>query len=146
MAALLSSASPTQRGGAHKRYCPPHPISAAEQRAVFNNYVYEFFVTRNITKAFEIVDPSYIQHNPSLPDGPQAAIDFLTPIMPSQNITVVHTALQDNIGYIHWKDQGLNPRTTAIVDILRFEGGCIMEHWDVIQEVPANAVSSHPLF
>ena len=34
----------------------------------------------------------------------------------------------------------------AVVDIFRTDGRAILEHWDVLMEVPANPVNTNPLF
>jgi len=33
-----------------------------------------------------------------------------------------------------------------VADIYRFEDGRIVEHWDVLQQMPAHPVHDHPLF
>ena len=41
----------------------------------------------------------------------------------------------------HRGDPGL-----AVVDIFRVEGELIVEHWDVLMEVPATPVNTLPMF
>ena len=60
----------------------------------------------------------------------------------------IHRAFVDGdfvVCHVHVKrhpaDAGL-----AVVDIFRTDGTAILEHWDVLMEVPANPVNTNPLF
>ncbi|HEX5914107.1 MAG TPA: nuclear transport factor 2 family protein, partial [Rubrobacter sp.] len=37
-------------------------------------------------------------------------------------------------------------RGTAVADFFRLEDGKVVEHWDVLQEVPESAANEHPMF
>jgi predicted SnoaL-like aldol condensation-catalyzing enzyme len=94
--------------------------------------------------------PRYVQHNPLVPDGPEAFVAFVTGfttqfpelrlevkrIVAEGDVVVTHSLLRTSPG-----DRG-----TAAADICRLEGGRIVEHWDVLQPVPEGAANAHPMF
>ncbi len=94
--------------------------------------------------------PHYRQHNPSAADGPvpfvsivkwfaQTYPDFrveLKRIIAEGNDVVMHSHLIRETG-----DRGV-----AVVDIFRLEGGKIVEHWDVLQDVPETAANDNTMF
>ncbi|KAL0936161.1 snoal-like polyketide cyclase family protein [Colletotrichum truncatum] len=130
--------------------CPPRSVSSSEQRAIFNDFVKDFYVEKNTTKALlNHMTEDYIQHNPRVLSGRQSSVDFLATLVTPDgvNMTIIHNSFDNNIGYIHYRLDTLGaPQPTAIVDVFRFEGSCIMEHWDVIQDRPANATNPLAMF
>ncbi|QDS69154.1 hypothetical protein FKW77_010498 [Venturia effusa] len=120
-------------------YCPPQPATNSEQTAIFNEFLQTFLVEKDPKTAFmRHVAEKYIQHNPMALSGRQTAIDILATFIPLSNFTILRTAVQNGIGFVHYKSVtgGGGPTggevTSSIVDILRFEGTCIVEHWDVM--------------
>lgn len=96
------------------------------------------------------IPPDYIQHSSLAPPGRDALKDFLRKVRaesPDARQTI-HRAFVDGdhvVVHLHverWPgDPGL-----AVVDIFRMEGGVIREHWDVIQDVPADPVNPLGMF
>lgn len=96
------------------------------------------------------IPPEYIQHSSLVPPGRGALKDFLRKVRaesPDARQTI-HRAFADGdhvVIHLHverWPgDPGL-----AVVDIFRLEGGRIKEHWDVIQDVPADPVNPLGMF
>jgi predicted SnoaL-like aldol condensation-catalyzing enzyme len=93
----------------------------------------------------------YIQHNPNVPNGRKAFIDFFEPFFkenpamrPSRIVRVI---AEGNLVALHVESGGLPGRKSkAIVDIFRVENGKIVEHWDVMQDVPDKTVSGNSMF
>ena len=106
------------------------------------------FAGRNITQAYAHVAANEIQHNPFLPDGAVSTFNFVNALFtnPAITVEVLHQAFAAPIGWVHYRMDGLNPEPTAIVDVFRFDGACVVEHWDVIEERPSNATNPHALF
>ena len=96
------------------------------------------------------IPPDYIQHSSLAPPGREALKDFLRKVRtesPDAKQTI-HRAFADgdhvivHLHVVRWPGEpGL-----AVVDIFRLEGGQIKEHWDVIQDVPANPVNPLGMF
>lgn len=130
-------------------FCPPRPATSSEQREIFSAFSEKFYIDKNVPLALnDHLDIDYIQHNPSALSGRQNAIDAVSPIWPLSNITLVHTALDESFGWAHYKleMQSSGQPFSAVVDVFRFNGTCIMEHWDVQQMLPANATNPLALF
>jgi predicted SnoaL-like aldol condensation-catalyzing enzyme len=96
---------------------------------------------KNVEKAFlEFVTQVYVQHNPGITDGRDAAIKALTPMFADpyskfevKRIIVEGKGKKDTLGGV-------------VADIYRLEKGVIVEHWDVIQPIKANTINPHPYF
>jgi predicted SnoaL-like aldol condensation-catalyzing enzyme len=120
-------------------FCPPNASDAASQTSIFATFVKRFYVDKSVRTAFmDHVSESYIQHNPSALSGRQVAIDALSGIVPSVKYTIMHQGVVNGTGYVHYRMDYSGSSPTAVVDVFRFDGGCIMEHWDVAQARPNN--------
>lgn len=94
----------------------------------------------------------YIQHNPLAEDGAQAFIEFVNLfknlLFPDLHVEIVHTIAECDRVVTHSHLQ-LAPeeRGSAVVDIFRFDNqGKIVEHWDVIQDIPADPANDNGMF
>jgi predicted SnoaL-like aldol condensation-catalyzing enzyme len=93
---------------------------------------------------------SYIQHNPLVGDGRDGLrdfIDFLKAEYPRARSEVRRCLAEGDLVVLHVHSVR-TPETPgrAIVDIFRLERGRIVEHWDVIQEVPPTAANGNGMF
>ena len=121
-----------------------------DTRAAFERFVHLFYAEKRVADAFaSLVADDYRQHNPTIPDGPEAAIEALTPKFdgPSDARFEVQRILVDgDLAMVHVKASRPGAPDAAVADLYRFEDGRIVEHWDVLQPVPPNAVHDHPMF
>ncbi|HEV7432882.1 MAG TPA: nuclear transport factor 2 family protein [Steroidobacteraceae bacterium] len=109
-----------------------------------------------VEQAFKLyVAPQYQQHNPAVADGNVAAMQALThythDLYPELRIEVKRTVAQGDLVAVHSRyikhtADRANGRGQAVVDIFRLEHGKIVEHWDVVQEVSAEAAHDNPIF
>ncbi|KAL7900577.1 hypothetical protein HDV63DRAFT_369107 [Trichoderma sp. SZMC 28014] len=123
--------------------CPPRPATPLEQQKIFNAFVYEFNVQNNVSKAFNnYVWVDYIQHNPTIGQGRDAAIAALSG-RPLVNTTIVHQTFINNTGFVHHYQFTTPP--IKIMDAYRMNGSCIVEHWDVIADLTLLEITPTPL-
>lgn len=109
-----------------------------------------FFNKHEMTAAEKFLAEGYKQHNPLVPDGRKAVMDFFAGYFksnPDSRAKIVRTAVEGDIVWLHVHatshkdDKGL-----AVVDIFRVQDGKIVEHWDVVQAVPEKAANSNTMF
>lgn len=122
----------------------------SDRRADFERFCDLFYTQKRVRAAFEfLVSQNYIQHNPNIPDGPEPAIEMLTPKFdgsPDASFEIQRMLVDGDLAMVHVKASRPGKPDAAVADIYRFAGGRIVEHWDVLQPVPEDPVSSHPMF
>ncbi|KAI0199509.1 hypothetical protein F4808DRAFT_461829 [Astrocystis sublimbata] len=122
-------------------YCPPRPATTDEQRVLMGKYIDAVVTRKDIKDGFcnhVTADPPYIQHDPDIqPYGKEATMEFLLgiPAYADMNLTVLRSGFDNGLGWAHIVGcEGPKPGDCVqAVDIYRFDGTCIMEHWAVIQ-------------
>ena len=62
-------------------------------------------------------------------------------VIPDIPFTILRYSFADNTGWVFYRIDAPGLATKALVDIYRMDGTCIVEHWDVLQVVPANATN-----
>ena len=110
----------------------------------------EVLIAQDSSKVDRYISPDYIQHSSLAPPGRDALKAFLDMIsvQSPHASTVIHRAFVDGdfvICHVHVKRHPEDPGL-AVCDIFRTDGRAILEHWDVLMEVPANPVNTTPLF
>ena len=124
-----------------------------KQEASNKKIVVEFYQKLFGDKDVSVIDTylveDYIQHNPGVADGRKALKDGVTQWFagaPKEKINIQHVAADGDLVFIHLKSKGANGKTISVIDIFRLKNSKIVEHWDVIQEVPEKAANNHPMF
>jgi predicted SnoaL-like aldol condensation-catalyzing enzyme len=94
--------------------------------------------------------PYYRQHNPTASDGSQPFIDFIhnfTKAFPSMHFDIIRMVGEGDLVMVHSHlIQQPGDRGMAVVDIFRLEDEKIVEHWDVVQEVPETPANNNTMF
>lgn len=106
------------------------------------------FIDRDASVVDKHFAPDYIQHNPTIPNGPDA-IRVLIPKLPKEfSYTPGMVVADGDIVMVHGRYLGWGPKPMIAVDIFRLKNGKVVEHWDVMQEeVPASeSANGNPMF
>ena len=105
---------------------------------------------KDFAAASRYLGSQYKQHNPTAPDGPEglkAFIEFLKARFPNQHGEIKQVIAEGDLVVLHvHSTRGDNTPGRAIVDIFRVEHGKVVEHWDVIQDIPEKAANSNGMF
>jgi predicted SnoaL-like aldol condensation-catalyzing enzyme len=84
--------------------------------------------------------PRYIQHNPGAANGPEGfkrLVTFLKEKFPNSHSEIKQVIAEGDLVVLHvHSKREATDRGRAIVDIFKVENGKIVEHWDVIQDIP----------
>ena len=94
--------------------------------------------------------PYYKQHNPQAADGPEAFIGFVhwfAETFPGLHVDIKRALEDGDLVAVHCHiTRGPEDRGMAVMDMFRLEDGKIVEHWDVLQEIPETAANSNTMF
>jgi len=104
------------------------------------------------SKITQYINPNkYIQHSPTLANGLgalMALVESFDQQFDAYSIEVKRLVGEDDlvVAHCHYKLGVTDKRGKAIVEIFKFEDGKMVEHWDVIQDVPATDANGNGMF
>ena len=100
--------------------------------------------------AEKLLRKDYKQHNPQAEDGREGLLRHvadLDAMYPDRKITFLHMFADGEYVITHIRFLLAPGRTEAVgMDIFRFEGDKIAEHWDVIQEIPTQSANTNGMY
>ncbi|KWU54307.1 pyruvate kinase [Bacillus mycoides] len=110
----------------------------------------EVFNKHNINIIPKYVSEDYKQHNPFVADGRKAFMDFFKEDFvknPNSFAEIKRVVVEGDTVALHVHSRtNSQDKGVAIVDIFRIKNGKIVEHWDVIQEIPNEAANDNTMF
>ena len=110
----------------------------------------QFFNRHQVAEAAAVVADDYKQHNPEVPDGKRPFVEYFTGYFKEHTQSrarIVRSATDGDLVYLHVHSTAQpDDGGQAVVDIFRVRDGKIVEHWDVIQDVPAKSANDNTMF
>jgi predicted SnoaL-like aldol condensation-catalyzing enzyme len=119
----------------------PDARLAGNKRLVYD-FWREVFEAGHMELAEKYMAESYVQHNPNVPTGRAAFIEFFTrfkkpkPVEPKVAAPLVSITAEGDLVILSFARELPDPKdpskkyTTTWFDMFRIEGGKIAEHWD----------------
>lgn len=124
-------------------------VATAMNKKLVVDFYRTVFIEKRVVEGFErFVAPGYIQHNPLLASGREAAVKFLSTRSTRESIADIKRVIAEGdlvVLHVHSRNN-LGDRGRAVVDIFRVSDGKIVEHWDVIQPVPDKPANTNTMF
>ncbi|WP_224008590.1 nuclear transport factor 2 family protein [Aureimonas sp. SA4125] len=117
------------------------PLEDANKKIVVDFYTMAFRDHKPKEAADTYIGDVYIQHNPQVPNGPEPFYGFFEGYFkenPTASNEIKRVIAEGDLVVLHSHSR-ISPDVpgNAIVDIFRVHNGKIVEHWDVMQAVPA---------
>ena len=123
---------------------------SAEQNTLLVLEAFEtLFNTRDYAAAQQFWSPDYVQHSAHIPAGRDGLFEFVKAL--PADLRYENAVIVADGGYMiahgRFSSAGL-PANMIAADIIRMEGGLLVEHWDVIQDeaTAAESKSGLPMF
>jgi predicted SnoaL-like aldol condensation-catalyzing enzyme len=101
------------------------------------------------TAVGEYMSKNFLQHNPTIADGPAGVIALVKMLtsqgIPKQKITIKHVIAEGDIVILHSRYE-MAAKEMRFIDIYRVENGKIVEHWDAMMQMPDKRANNNPMF
>ncbi|AMW05500.1 mucin [Gemmatimonas phototrophica] len=124
---------------------PTDPSKTEANKALAKAMVEDVLMEKNPSKLPDYVSTGYLQHNPQINDGLTGLAEAVQYLVSQNNMfkyTKIHKVLGDGDFVLVISEGEWNGTTNAFYDLLRFENGKAVEHWDVIQPVPTTGLAN----
>ena len=114
-------------------------------KALAISLIEDVLMGKNPAKISEYISAEqYDQHNPGIKDGLSGiveAVEYLTSQNNMFKYTKIHKVLGEGNFVLTVSEGEWSGKSQVFYDLFRMEAGKIVEHWDVIQEIPTEGLA-----
>ncbi len=126
----------------------PTPAENTESAKAFYDLMFNQCRPREAIERY--AGAEYIQHNPHVATGKDAFIAYFEKMAaeyPGKHVRFVRTVAEGDLVVLHCHQTWPGLDDYAGIDIFRFDAdGKVVEHWDVLQTVPAEMAHENGMF
>lgn len=117
-----------------------------DNKAMAKAMVEDVLMGKNPDKITDYISTEqYDQHNPDIKDGLNGIVEAVQYLTSKNNMfkyTKIHKVLGEGNFVLTVSEGEWNGTNNVFYDLLRFENGKAVEHWDVIQEIPTENLAN----
>ncbi len=121
-----------------------------ENKQLISNFMEDVFFGKAPEKISEYISTEqYDQHNTMVKDGLDGLNEALAYLVSQNNMFdyhKVHRILGEGNFVLTQSEGRWNGKAQAFYDLFRIKEGKIVEHWDIIQEIPSNMAHNNGMF
>jgi predicted SnoaL-like aldol condensation-catalyzing enzyme len=143
---VLGAAMMVASASAHAQETPRLKDNKAIVVAFYNKALND----KDAEAAIAMMGPTYTQHNARIADGKEGFRQFITAFKqkyPESHSRMVRVFADGDYVILHVhmvREPGT--RGEAVMDIFRLDNGKVVEHWDVLQQIPDNIPHANTMF
>ncbi len=115
----------------------------AETNKAIVHRLYQAFRAGDVAALGEVLAEDVINHNPRTTNGLTASQALFSQVG-SIDADICRMICEGNLVAVHAYYK--TPQTNAGMDFFKIEHGKIVEHWDVVQEIPQATASGQDMF
>ncbi|WP_405207149.1 nuclear transport factor 2 family protein [Aquimarina sp. LLG6339-5] len=122
----------------------------SENKELIKSFMSDILMGKNSQKITEYINQEeYAQHNPNIWDGFDGLIKTIEQLVSQDNMFVynkIHRIIGEGNFVLAQSEGAWNGKPQVFYDLFRIESGKLVEHWDVIQEIPEKMAHNNTMF
>lgn len=121
----------------------------ADNKQIVTTAYQRIFGDLDASAVDECMRKDFIQHNPTIADGPDGVKQLLQMLasqgVPKQNIEFKHVIADGDTVMLHSRYE-MAGKEWRFIDIYRVQDGKLAEHWDAMMPMPETRANTNSLF